>query len=162
MNQLPKANTLHPEWDAPKDGDFARYVERLTAPHTVQLPEEPGRVLHAAESLQRARPRTAPAVSSELPDLHSLFKAPLTGMLNFAQLGLMLVVLVQVAVLALAGLGSFLGVAVAVVAWWVVGRWKRALSSAHTPSSPSASPLATLQQQLQALAQEKSKQPPRK
>lgn len=162
MNQLPKANTLHPEWDAPKNGDFARYVERLTARHTVQLPEEPGRVLHAAESVQRARPATAQASPSELPDLHALFQAPLTGMLNFAQLGLMLVVLVQIAVLALAGLGSFLGVAVAVLAWWVVGRWKRALSSARTPGSPSASPLAALQQQLQALVQQKSTQLPRK
>ena len=164
MNQFPAINPTHPEWEAPKDGDFAGYVERLTAPHRVQLPREPGRVLHVAESLQRVRPSEAPNAHPEPKDLQAQ-KAPLAGALHFVQLGLVLVVLAQVAVLALAGLGSAFGVALAVLAWWVVGRWKRALDSALVPSAPAGSPfsaLSALQQRLQALAEQKSTTLPRK
>ena len=159
MNRFPETNALHPEWETPKDGDFAGYVERLTAVRAAQFPEESGRVLHVAESMQRFKPRVANVADTDLPNLQGL-KTPLAGMLNFVQLGLVLLVVVQVAVLVLAGLGSAAGVAAAVLGWWVVGRWKRALGAARPQSAPVTSPLLALQQQLQALAQQKSKTVP--
>ncbi|MGP1630766.1 MAG: hypothetical protein ACTS5V_12550 [Giesbergeria sp.] len=169
MNPFP--SPIKPEWDTPRNGDFALYVERLTAAHAVRLPEEPGRVPYLAEVMQRARPVAAiaaaavpatprPAVASvELPDLQAL-KAPLAALLNVAQLGLLVVALVQLVALVLVGLGSPFGVAVAVLAWWVVGRWKRALAAVVKPSvrptSPRAS-LSALMSDLQALAEQKCK-----
>ena len=72
-----------PEWDAPKDGDFARYVDRLTAAHVVALPEEPGRVPHVGEMMARAKPVAA---DKGVPDLQAL-KAPTVAILSSVQLG---------------------------------------------------------------------------
>ena len=75
-----------PEWDAPKDGDFARYVDRLTAAHVVALPEEPGRVPHVGEMMARAKPVAA---DKGVPDLQAL-KAPTVAILSSVQLGFFL------------------------------------------------------------------------
>lgn len=161
MKQLPATQALHPEWDTPSDGDFARYLERLTALQAVRLPEEPGRVPHLTETMQRFKPSAAAGAPADLPDLQAL-KAPVAGVLSLVQVGLFLVVVIQVAVLALAGLGSAVGVAAAMLAWWVVGRWKRALGVMRKPGVPVAASLSSLQQQLQALAQQKAKPAKRK
>lgn len=170
MNSFPDANAAHPEWSMPKNGDFAGYVERLTAAHVVRLPQEPGRVPHFGEMMQGVKAGALPATSTsststiaptaERPDLQAL-KAPVAGMLGLVQLGLAALVVIQVALLVVAGLGSAVGVAAAVLAWWLVGRWKRALGGVHKPGVPAAASLAALQQQLQALAQQKT-QPARR
>ena len=80
-----------PEWDAPKDGDFARYVDRLTAAHVVALPEEPGRVPHVGEMMARAKPVAA---DKGVPDLQAL-KAPTVAILSSVQLGFFLLAIAQ-------------------------------------------------------------------
>lgn len=142
------------EWDAPKNGDFARYVERLTAAHAVTLPEEPGRVPHVGERMARTQPVGA---DTHLPDLQAL-KVPTVAILSSVQLGLFLLAVAQLALLALAGLGSVFGVTAAVVAWWLVGRWKAVLRGPRQPAGLPKSSLVALQRELQALAKQKTKQ----
>ncbi|MGP1684825.1 MAG: hypothetical protein ACTS8S_21080 [Giesbergeria sp.] len=146
------------EWDAPKNGDFARYVERMTAAHAVTLPEEPGRVPHVGEMMVRAKPVGA---DKGLPDLQAL-KAPTVAILSSVQLGFFLLAVAQLALLALAGLGSPFGVAAAVLAWWLVGRWKSVLRGPRQPGSSPKNSLVALQRELQALAQQRSNQASRK
>ncbi|MGP1683275.1 MAG: hypothetical protein ACTS8S_13205 [Giesbergeria sp.] len=146
------------EWDAPKDGDFARYVERLTAAHVVALPEEPGRVLPLRESLRRPHPiadKQQRVDLQKVPDLHSL-RMPLVAMLSLVQIGLVLLVLVQLALLLMAGLGSAFGVGAAIVAWWMVRHWKQALAAGDRSGSRVSETLALFQRQLQMLADQKA------
>ncbi|RID99577.1 hypothetical protein [Simplicispira hankyongi] len=155
MNPFSGATGLKPEWDAPKDGDFARYVERLTAAHIVPLPEEPGRVPHAGEA--RRRPQ-AVAASPEKPDALSPTKPTLATVLGLLLVGVVLLVLLQLFGRNQAGLGPVLALAMAGLAWWVVGRWRQALGALRKAGLQSPLPsLPELQRQLQALAQQKSK-----
>ncbi len=158
MNQFSGATGLKPEWDAPKDGDFARYVERLSAAHIVPLPEEPGRVPHAGEA--RRQPQAA-AASPEKPDALSPTKPTkptLATVLGLLLVGVVLLVLLQLFGRNQAGLGPVLALAMAGLAWWVVGRWRQALGALRKAGLQSPLPsLPELQRQLQALAQQKSK-----
>lgn len=147
-----------PEWDAPKDGDFARYVDRLTAAHVVALPEEPGRVPHVGEMMARAKPV---AVDKGGPGLQAL-KAPTVAILSSVQLGFFLLAVAQLVLLALAGLGSLFGVAAAAVAWWLVGRWKGVLRGPRPSGTSPKNSLIALRRELQALAQQKTNQASRK
>lgn len=157
MNQGPQVHAVKPEWDTPQDGDFARYVERLTAAHRVTLPEEPGRVLHAVEAMRQHR---APAAASRAgaavpgparPTLATALRWLLPGFL-------LLVVLAPLVSLTWAGLGPVLLLVIAVLAWWLVGRWRRTLAELRQlGGAPGGSPLAALQRELQALAQQKIK-----
>ncbi|MCB1977837.1 MAG: hypothetical protein M9919_10995 [Burkholderiaceae bacterium] len=146
------------EWDTPKDGDFARYVERLTAAHTVALPEEPGRVPHVGEA--RTRSRTV-VTNLSGPEERSP-KASSFAALTVVQVGLFLLAAVQFGLLIIAGLGSLAGVAAAVLAWWLVGRWKALLGGSRQGAGVSKASLAALQRELQALAKEKTRQSARK
>ncbi|AVO42190.1 hypothetical protein C6571_13645 [Simplicispira suum] len=102
--------------------------------------------------------RTQPVgADTHLPDLQAL-KVPTVAILSSVQLGLFLLAVAQLALLALAGLGSVFGVTAAVVAWWLVGRWKAVLRGPRQPAGLPKSSLVALQRELQALAKQKAKQ----
>ena len=121
-----------PEWDTPPNGDFASYVERLTAARPVipvPVPSRPGAKAPATFSV--------PAVSvgdAHLP-LQVLARAfglvpgelqlqPFLRVLRTARVVLLVLAALHVAALVLWGRGSLVGLLMMAGLWWWLG-WFR-------------------------------------
>lgn len=144
-----------PEWDTPPDGDFARYVERLTAASAktvARTPPEP--------STERKRPaaRNAPAspgAQAAPPDLAQLL-APFVGVLQIARAVLLVLTLALGAAFVVLGKGSLAALLFAGLAWWVLGRLAAFASSLDAPAASGQAriTIAQLQERLRQLAQQ--------
>lgn len=116
-----KTGATKPEWDTPADGDFARYVERLTAP--TPTPQQRGRAARpsaAAPPPQAADALSAPAAAPGLPDLAQALQ-PVAGVLRAVRAVLLLLVLGHAVALFFFGRGSLPGLVVMGMAWWGLG-----------------------------------------
>ena len=71
-----------PEWDAPPDGDFARYVERLTSAQASAKPSAP--VQPQPQEPKAARPPSNAGATAAPPDLAPLW-APFAGALQIVR-----------------------------------------------------------------------------
>lgn len=160
MTPLPDARSLRPDWDTPKDGDFARYVERLSAPRAAATLDEPGRVPHASEMIKAHRPRVDARAASAAPEPA---QPPLAAVLRILLPGLvLLIVLAQVFSVLSGGIGVLLLVVLLAVGGWALSRWWRAFVKGARGSKTGAAALASLQRELQALAQNKAQARQRK
>lgn len=146
-----------PDWDTPPDGDFAAYVERLTA----QKPLQKAPVTQApAAAVAVGRAAQAPSAGAQAqalpPDLLQVMR-PLAGVLRTVRAVLLLMVVLHGIALFLLGHGSLPGLVVMGVVWWVLG-WL--MQSAAQLGGAQASGMNTatqaLQDRLRQVAQQRS------
>ena len=149
-----------PDWDTPPDGDFAAYVERLTAQKPLQkapVTQAPAAAAAAAAVGRAARAPNAGAQAQALPpDLLQVMR-PLAGVLRMVRAVLLVMVVLHGIALFLLGHGSLPGLVVMGVVWWGLG-WL--MQSAAQLGSAQASGVNTatqaLQDRLRQVAQQRS------
>lgn len=146
-----------PDWDTPPDGDFAAYVERLTA----QKPLQKAPVTQApAAAVAVGRAAQAPSAGAQAqalpPDLLQVMR-PLAGVLRTVRAVLLVMVVLHGIALFLLGQGSLPGLMVMGLVWWGLG-WL--MQSAVQLGSAQASGMNTatqaLQNRLRQVAQQRS------
>ena len=146
-----------PDWDTPPDGDFAAYVERLTA----QKPLQKAPVTQApAAAVAVGRAAQAPSAGAQAqalpPDLLQVMR-PLAGVLRMVRAVLLVMVVLHGIALFLLGHGSLPGLVVMGVVWWGLG-WL--MQSAAQLGGAQASGINTatqaLQDRLRQVAQQRS------
>ena len=146
-----------PDWDTPPDGDFAAYVERLTAQKPLQKAPVTQAPAAAAAVGRAAQAPSAGAQAQALPpDLLQVMR-PLAGVLRTVRAVLLLMVVLHGIALFLLGQGSLPGLVVMGVVWWGLG-WL--MQSAAQLGGAQASGMNTatqaLQDRLRQVAQQRS------
>ena len=149
-----------PDWDTPPDGDFAAYVERLTAQKPLQkapVTQAPAAAVAAVGRAAQAPNTGAQAQAQALPpDLLQVMR-PLAGVLRTVRAVLLVMVVLHGIALFLLGQGSLPGLVVMGVVWWGLG-WL--MQSAAQLGSAQASGVNTatqaLQDRLRQVAQQRS------
>jgi len=150
-----------PDWDTPPDGDFAAYVERLTAQKPLQkapVTQAPAAAAAAAAAVGRAAQAPSAGAQAQAlpPDLLQVMR-PLAGVLRTVRAVLLVLVVLHGMALFLLGHGSLPGLVVMGVVWWVLG-WL--MQSAAQLDSAQASGVNTatqaLQDRLRQVAQQRS------
>ena len=146
-----------PDWDTPPDGDFAAYVERLTAQKPLQKAQVTQAPAAAAAVGRATRAPNAGAQAQALPpDLLQVMR-PLAGVLRTVRAVLLLMVVLHGIALFLLGQGSLPGLVVMGVVWWGLG-WL--MQSAAQLGGAQASGMNTatqaLQDRLRQVAQQRS------
>ena len=150
-----------PEWDTPPNGDFASYVERLTAARPVipvPVPSRPGAKAPATFSV--------PAVSvgdAHLP-LQVLARAfglvpgelqlqPFLRVLRTARVVLLVLAALHVAALLLWGRGSLVGLLMMAGLWWGLGWFRHVVVTVLKAPDASAGIAAQVNQEQERLRQ---------
>ena len=147
-----------PDWDTPPDGDFAAYVERLTAQKPLQKAPVTQAPAAAGAAVGRAAqaPNTGAQAQALPPDLLQVMR-PLAGVLRTVRAVLLVMVVLHGIALFLLGHGSLPGLVVMGVVWWGLG-WL--MQSAAQLDSAQASGVNTatqaLQDRLRQVAQQRS------
>ncbi len=147
-----------PDWDTPPDGDFAAYVERLTAQKPLQkapVTQAPAAAVAAVGRAAQA-PNTGAQAQALPPDLLQVMR-PLAGVLRTVRAVLLVMVVLHGIALFLLGQGSLPGLVVMGVVWWGLG-WL--MQSAAQLGGAQASGMNTatqaLQDRLRQVAQQRS------
>ena len=150
-----------PEWDTPPNGDFASYVERLTAARPVipvPVPSRPGAKAPATFSV--------PAVSvgdAHLP-LQVLARAfglvpgelqlqPFLRVQRTARVVLLVLAALHVAALVLWGRGSLVGLLMMAGLWWGLGWFRHVVVTVLKAPDASAGIAAQVNQEQERLRQ---------
>ena len=146
-----------PDWDTPPDGDFAAYVERLTAQKPLQkAPAAQAPAAAAAVGRAAQAPNTGAQAQVLPPDLLQVMRT-LAGVLRTVRAVLLVMVLLHGFALFLLGQGSLPGLVVMGLVWWGLG-WL--MQSAAQLGGAQASGVNTatqaLQDRLRQVAQQRS------
>lgn len=146
-----------PDWDTPPDGDFAAYVERLTAQKPLQkAPAAQAPAAAAAVGRAAQAPNTGAQALVLPPDLLQVMRT-LAGVLRTVRAVLLVMVLLHGFALFLLGQGSLPGLVVMGVVCWGLG-WL--MQSAAQLGGAQASGMNTatqaLQDRLRQVAQQRS------
>lgn len=147
-----------PDWDTPPDGDFAAYVERLTAQKPLQKAPVTQAPAAAVAAVGRAAQthNTGAQAQALPPDLLQVMR-PLAGVLRTVRAVLLVMVVLHGIALFLLGQGSLPGLVVMGVVWWGLGRL---MQSAAQLGGAQASGMNTatqaLQDRLRQVAQQRS------
>ena len=146
-----------PDWDTPPDGDFAAYVERLTAQKPLQKAPVTQAPAAAVAVGRAAQALSAGAQAQALPpDLLQVMRT-LAGVLRTVRAVLLVMVVVHGIAIFLLGQGSLPGLMVMGLVWWGLG-WL--MQSAAQLGGARASGVNTatqaLQDRLRQVAQQRS------
>lgn len=150
-----KTGATKPEWDTPSDGDFASYVERLTAlPPERKVPPTAAR----APSAQAQTPGTsAPSHPSQAlpPDLAQVL-LPLLGVLRTVRAVLLGFLVLHAIALFIFSQGSLPGLILMGALWWGLGWVTRAAPQAMGAKAVGAlAGSEALQERLRQVAQQR-------
>lgn len=145
--------TPHNDWDTPVNGDFASYVERLSA---VQIPQSvaPSHPI-AAQAPQAAQ--AAPAQAAPAPEGDGVESA-LAGKLRAVRIVVFLVFTAQALVLLFLQKGSLPLLFFTGMVWFFLGRMQSALllTLPRAEGADRSTPLQRLRDELQRTARERA------
>lgn len=146
-------HSIKPEWDTPPNGDFASYVERLSASqalqsgraqaaHSAQVTQQhqlPGGVAPGSAQAAARQGGASPAPLAVVvpPDLLKVV-APFIGLVRIARTLLAVVAAVHALTLLMVGQGSWFGLAVMAGLWWFMGIVVNAASAGAVVVPPAA------------------------
>lgn len=166
-----------PEWDTPANGDFASYIERLTAyqsaPQHTMHPSAPiaGTASRATKRVSKKTSATHPSAAHNTPAPPAVATrstgatvpfalspevaqalVPLQGLLGLVRRAIVVVAVIQVLLMAMFSIGTVGGLVLWAAAWWaltwLMGQIAKAAPPGAGQSNPSLSQLHELLQQL--------------
>ncbi|PVY92604.1 hypothetical protein C8C95_3476 [Acidovorax sp. 99] len=148
-----------PDWDTPPDGDFAAYVERLTAQAPLQKARAAQASAAATNGAVQSSKASAPATSLPQvlpPDVLQLMQ-PLAGVLRTVRSVLLVMMVLHGIALFLLGRGSLPGLVVMGAVWWGLGWLMQSAAQAGGAQAPGGrAGMESLQDRLRQMAQQRS------
>ena len=151
--------TTKPDWDTPPDGDFAAYVERLTAQAPLQKARAAQASAAATNGAVQSSKASAPATSLPQvppPDVLQLMQ-PLAGALRTVRSVLLVMMVLHGIALFLLGQGSLPGLVVMGAVWWGLGWLMQSAAQAGGAQAPGGrAGMESLQDRLRQMAQQRS------